>query len=231
MQRTIHMSECCTSRKARICALSGNACTLTSPVKHRRIFKCCIIISHFGRNCKRFLQFFSYFAKTPRPAAGFFKYQTANSGGINAERRLCQCKTAVPFICLRLLRRTDRTGICASAAVQTGICVDHILAVALGNCACRTGICASTALDASIADCICHNCYLLLSKKCGFSAEHYAPVFYCIIFQKKKSSLFSKITHGFQNKFTIPDSINRNLLILYRFPPQFSLYSYASCQI
>lgn len=65
---------------------------------------------------------------------------------------------------LCLLGRTDRTCIRASAALDAGVCVDHILAVALGDCADGAGICASTARDACIADLICHSCLPPVSR-------------------------------------------------------------------
>ena len=145
----------------RFCICRG---IMTSPVRHRRIFKCCIIISYFPEKSKRSARFFRIFSRYGKnrstPAAIFDSgaKKTADSPERAAaffrligwqKRRLC------------LLRRTHGTCVCTSTAVEAGVCVDHILAVALGNCACRAGLCTSTALDAGITDCICHNCYLL----------------------------------------------------------------------
>ncbi len=59
--------------------------------------------------------------------------------------------------CLLLLRSTDRTCICAGAALETCVRINLILAVALRDRADRTCICTCTALDASIADYVCHD--------------------------------------------------------------------------
>lgn len=53
MQRTTHVSECCTDHKMRVSArvlhLRG---IVTSPTKDRRLLKCYNIIAYFARKSK-----------------------------------------------------------------------------------------------------------------------------------------------------------------------------------
>ena len=64
------------------------------------------------------------------------------------------------FICmpLRLFGRRSRNGanLCASAAINAGVSVNYILAVALGNSLYGAAICAGAAGDAVITNYICH---------------------------------------------------------------------------
>ena len=153
MQRTTHLSECvvCAGSRSKLhldLALQVQADIqmlyyyITSPLKKQGV----------QRN-------FSNFRKNHGAAAFVF----AIAPGISAAApQKTEPLSHFALRCLCLLRRTDGTCICASAAVKTCIGVDDVLAVTLGNCTCRTCVCASAALDACIADCICHSCYLLL---------------------------------------------------------------------
>lgn len=57
---------------------------------------------------------------------------------------------------LSLLGCAYRTCACTSAAVDTGIGVDNILAVSLGNSSYRAAVCTSTAADALVIDGVSH---------------------------------------------------------------------------
>lgn len=53
-------------------------------------------------------------------------------------------------------------GICASAAINAGSCVDNVLTVALGYSLYGAACCASAARDASVCNLICHFLDLLV---------------------------------------------------------------------
>ena len=189
MQRTTHLSECFVSFKIHA---STQFCIrnriLTSPYKYRRIFKCCIIISYPDQKSKGFGGFFSLFAKIPSVRMCFLPLRRRISTAAPENEAAVLCF----FVCLCLLRRTDRTCICASAAVKTCIGVDDVLAVTFGNRTCRTCVCASAALDACIADCICHSCFLLYYDYvvCVYRART-APA-YIVSYFPEKSRGFQK---------------------------------------
>lgn len=58
---------------------------------------------------------------------------------------------------LSLLGSANRAGAFARAAVNTSVCVDNILAVALGNSVYGAAVCASATSDALIGNLICHS--------------------------------------------------------------------------
>ena len=95
---------------------------------------------------------------------------------------------------LSLLRRTDGTSICTSAALEAGLCVDYVLAITLGNCPNGTCVCTSTALDTCITDCICHNC---IPPVFVFGSVVSFPYLYCIIFSEKSKPFLKKISAYF----------------------------------
>ena len=72
MQRTTQSSEWCIPQNERKPALLRMHGILTSPVKDRRIFKCCIIISQFSRKSKRFSGFFSIRSKSAGSRRGIY---------------------------------------------------------------------------------------------------------------------------------------------------------------
>jgi len=88
---------------------------------------------------------------------------------------------------LSLLRCAHRTSVSASTAVETGICINDVLAVTLRNRACRTCVCASTALDAGIRNSICHR----FVPPVGISQPQCGSVAFIVAYFLKKASLFS----------------------------------------
>jgi hypothetical protein len=68
-----------------------------------------------------------------------------------AERLLLCCNWNLA--CLRSLNGTYAS---ASAAIQTCVCVDYVLVIALRDCGCRTFLSTCTTADASVSDLICH---------------------------------------------------------------------------
>lgn len=67
-------------------------------------------------------------------------------------------RSAVFFVSVKLfsLGCSDGASICTSAAIDAGISVDYILAVALRDSLYGAALCASAARDAGIVNNICH---------------------------------------------------------------------------
>ncbi len=55
------------------------------------------------------------------------------------------------------LRSLYRACTCTRTAIQTCVCVDHVLIIACGNCVYRALSLTCTTADASVSNCICHN--------------------------------------------------------------------------
>ena len=78
--------------------------------------------------------------------------------------------------CLFSIGSAYRTYAVASTALDASLCVDLILAVALGNSVNGALVCASAAADAIVTDLISHNTNLLLIKRdpsCSLLHEKY----------------------------------------------------------
>ena len=121
-----------------------------------------VLLYHISRKIASVFSDFLRFGQiSPSCTAGFMKNKAKPAekqyGGSETGTAVRVHDTAG----LLLLRCADRTCICASAAFETCLCINHVLAVALRDRADRTCICTCTALDASITDSVCHNCYLL----------------------------------------------------------------------
>ena len=67
--------------------------------------------------------------------------------------------------CLFSIGSAYRTYAVASTALDASLCVDLILAVALGNSVNGALVCASAAADAIVTDLISHNTNLLLKRE------------------------------------------------------------------
>lgn len=91
------------------------------------------------------------------PAAGLLYvcsvYRKAASGGFSVSH-------SVRFV-LALADSACRTYACTCSAANAGICINLVLAVALGNCIDRALAGTGTAANTGIVNYICHDNYLL----------------------------------------------------------------------